>query len=131
MKVHVSADIPEANAKEHWSGKGPVPGPQENSHAEIKTVWGQGAPRLPPLGGWIRRRSKEMVHMFERGIINPVQHYKLGAEVQLFHLGATQIQDLGCGRKLPVQDQGQTDVLDPTLWKVSLVNTPVLDYSPR
>jgi hypothetical protein len=82
------------------------------------------------LGGGISSDPEELVDVPEGGLIDPIQDHQFGAQVQLFHLSAPQIQDLGRRSEFAVQDQSQADIFDPTFRKICLVNAPVLDHCP-
>ena len=41
MEIQIPTDISEPDAKEYWSGKGPIPGPKEDPHGKVEAVGGQ------------------------------------------------------------------------------------------
>jgi hypothetical protein len=63
-------------------------------------------------------------------LIDPIQDHQLGAQVELFHLGASQINHLSRGGELTVQYQGEPDVFDPSLGEAGLMDVTVLDHGP-
>ena len=130
VEIQVPADIPEPDAEENGPGEGTVPGPQEDPQSQIEAVGRQSPPGLFPLRRGIGRRPKKLVDVLEGGFIHPIQNHQLGAQVQLLHLGAPQVQDLGGRSKPTIQNQSQADILDPALRKIRLVDAPVLDHGP-
>jgi hypothetical protein len=130
VKIKISTYVPETDAKEDRSGERAIPDSQKNPKGQIETIRGQGPTCLHPLSRGVSSAPKELVDVFEGGFINPIQDHQFGAQVQLLHLSAPQIQDLGRRSKFTVQDQGQADIFDSAFRKVSLVNASVLDYCP-
>ncbi len=128
VQVQVPADVPEADAKKDGAGEGAEPGPPEDPEGQIETVRPEGSMGfLPPERG-VRRSPQEMVHMGQGGLVHPIQDDELGTQVELLHLGTTEVHNLSGGSELPVQDQRQPDVLDPSLRVIGLVDVPVLDH---